>query len=66
LGQYFCAKKIQSQTVTREKLPKTLSYKKGARKTLIKFFLGLARQWQSPMRKKIRYFLSLACVKKLQ
>jgi len=36
LRQYFCAKKFQSQTVTREKLPKILSYEKGALKTLMK------------------------------
>jgi len=28
LHQYFFAKKLQSQTVTREKLPKALLYKK--------------------------------------
>jgi len=29
LRQYSCAKKVQNQTVTREKLRKTLSYEKG-------------------------------------
>jgi len=33
---YSGAKKFQSQTVTREKLPKILSYEKGVLKTLMK------------------------------
>ncbi len=36
LHQYFCAKKVQSQNVTREKLRKALSYKKIVRKMLMK------------------------------
>jgi hypothetical protein len=36
LRQYFRAKKIQSQNVTREKLRKALSYKKFAHKMLMK------------------------------
>ncbi len=36
LPQYFCAKKLQSQNVTREKLVKSLWYKKRARTMLMK------------------------------
>jgi len=36
LSQYSFAKKLQSQTVIREKLCKALLYKKGARKRLVK------------------------------
>jgi len=36
LGQYFCAKKLQSQTVIREKHFKTLLFKKAAHKLLMK------------------------------
>jgi len=36
LRQYSCAKKLQSQTVTREKLHKILSFKEAARKMLVK------------------------------
>jgi len=35
----FCAKKLQSQTVTREKLFKKLSYEKAAPKMLMKLTL---------------------------
>jgi len=37
---YFCAKKLQSQNVTREKLHKTLLYKKFAGKMLMKLITG--------------------------
>jgi hypothetical protein len=36
LRQYSCAKKLQNQTVIREKLHKTLLDKKGTRKMLMK------------------------------
>jgi hypothetical protein len=36
LGQNYFAKKLQSQTVIREKLLKALLYEKGARKMLMK------------------------------
>jgi len=36
----FCTKKLQSQTVIREKLQKALLYNKGARKMLMKFTPG--------------------------
>jgi len=36
LCQYFCAKKIQSQNVTRDKLHEALSYKKLSSKMLMK------------------------------
>ncbi len=36
LGQYSFAKKLQIQTVIREKLLKALQYEKGARKMLMK------------------------------
>jgi len=36
LRQYFCAKKLQSQNVTREKLHEAILYKKFARKMLMK------------------------------
>jgi hypothetical protein len=36
LRQYFCARKLQSQTVTREKLCKTLLYEKDKLKMLMK------------------------------
>jgi hypothetical protein len=36
LHQQFCAKKLQSQNITREKLLKALLYKKFARKILMK------------------------------
>jgi len=35
LRQYFCARKLQSQTVTREKLCKTLLYEKDKFKQLL-------------------------------
>jgi len=41
LHQYSKAKKLQSQTVIREKLLKTLSYKKAVRKMLVKLTHGL-------------------------
>jgi len=41
LRQYSCAKKLQSKTVTREKLHKTLSYKKGESKMLMKLTPGV-------------------------
>jgi hypothetical protein len=50
LLQYFGAKKCQSQTVTREKLPKILLYKKGARKMLMKLtpeLQGVSQIWAS-------------------
>jgi len=37
LRQYSFTKKLQSQTVSREKLNKALSYKKVARKMLVKW-----------------------------
>jgi hypothetical protein len=40
LRQYYCAQKLQSQTVTREKLGKTLSYNKAARKMMVKLKPG--------------------------
>jgi len=36
LHQYFCAKKLQSQTVIREKLHKALKFQKGTSKMLMK------------------------------
>jgi hypothetical protein len=36
LGQFFCAKKLQSQNVTRKKLRKALSYEKFLLKMLMK------------------------------
>jgi len=36
LRQYYCAKKLQSQTVIREKLRKTLCYEKGVHKMFVK------------------------------
>jgi len=36
LRTYFCAKEIQSQNVTREKLLKALSYEKFAHKMMMK------------------------------
>jgi len=40
LRQFSCDKILQSQTVTREKLQKTLLYKKGLQKMLIKLTPG--------------------------
>jgi hypothetical protein len=39
LRKNFCAQKLHSQNVTREKLLKRLSYKRGAHKTLVKLTL---------------------------
>jgi len=41
LQQYSCTKSLQSQTVTREKLRKTLLYKKGTHKMLMKLTPGV-------------------------
>jgi len=43
LCQYSFAKKLQCLTGNREKLRKALLYKKGARKTLVKFSPGNSR-----------------------
>jgi len=40
LRQYALAKKVQSQTVNKEKLRKTLSYEKTVHKMLVKLTLG--------------------------
>jgi len=40
LHQYFCTKKLQSKTVTREKLRKAHGYKKFSRKMLMKLTQG--------------------------
>jgi len=40
LSQYFCAKKLQSQNVTREKMRNLLQYEKFASKMLIKLTSG--------------------------
>jgi hypothetical protein len=36
LRQYFCAKKLQSQNIAKEKMPQILLYQKFVRKMLIK------------------------------
>jgi hypothetical protein len=41
LQQYSCTKSLQSKTVTREKLRKTLSYEKGTHKMLMKLTPGV-------------------------
>jgi hypothetical protein len=38
---------VLSETLSREKLPKRLSYKKGARKTLMKLTAG--KYWEKPV-----------------
>jgi len=48
-AQYSCVKKLQSQTVTGEKLRKTLWYKKGVHEMLMKLtseplFFGFVKQ----------------------
>jgi hypothetical protein len=40
LRHYFCAKKLQSQTVIREKLHKALLYEKGSSKMFMKLTIG--------------------------
>jgi len=40
LQQYFCAKKLQSQNVTKEKLREALSYEKFAHKMFVKLTPG--------------------------
>jgi len=41
LASIFLLQKIQSQSVIREKLPKTLSYEKGVLKMLVKLTPGV-------------------------
>jgi hypothetical protein len=45
LHQYSFAKKLQSKTVIREKLFKTLLHKKAARKMLVKSILCVVSKW---------------------
>jgi len=47
LRQYFCAKKLRSQNVTREKMCNLLLYKKCVCKMLMKFNTALSRNMDS-------------------
>jgi len=62
LHQYSFAKKLQSQTVNREKLCTTLSYEKAARKMLVKVTPGFSSMvgWQTP-RTLLWHFFEVIC-----